>query len=98
MSEAVLYLAVKREYFEAIQSGEKVEEFRLTTDFWKKRISGKLYDFVEITLGYPKREDKSCRMRFKWNGYKIKTIIHPHFDNKPNEVFAICLRNNTHDR
>lgn len=33
-----LQLAVKKVYFEQMVSGEKVEEYRLLTPYWKKRL------------------------------------------------------------
>jgi hypothetical protein len=86
-----LCLAVKRKYFDEIKSGKKHEEFRLRNDYWKRRLEGRRYDTVTITLGYPKRDDTERRMTFAWAGYVVKTITHEHFDNQPVEVFAIGL-------
>jgi hypothetical protein len=84
-----LILPLKAEYFHAIQSGEKVEEYRQMTDFWRKRIEGKTFDRIVLTLGYPKADDASRRIVRPWRGYEIKTITHPHFGNVPTPVFAI---------
>ncbi len=84
-----LRLPVKREYFDQIKSGQKLEEYRAITPYWKKRIEGKTFDRVIITLGYPKSDDLD-RMLFRaWRGYVTKTIIHKHFDFKPTKVYAI---------
>ena len=89
---ADLILPVKREYFEQMRDGTKAEEYRLTTDFWRKRLEGRDYDRVVITLGYPKRDDEARRLVFPWRGFAVKTITHPHFAAEPVEVFAIAVR------
>lgn len=35
-----LVLRIRKQYFDAIVSGEKTTEFRKDSDFWKKRIPG----------------------------------------------------------
>ena len=84
-----LVLPVKGIYFDQIQSGEKSDEFRLCTPFWRKRLEGKTFDRVIVTKGYPKRDDEARRLVRKWAGYRVTTITHPHFGNEPVEVFAI---------
>lgn len=86
-----LRLAVKREYFEQIKSGVKTEEYRLVNDYWIKRLDGKPFDTLTITMGYPKNDDTSRHLVFPYRGWVIKTITHPHFGDKPVEVFAINL-------
>lgn len=87
-----LNLAVKREYFEKIDSGEKVFEYRLCNEYWNKRIPLRCYDRVIITLGYPKRGDKERTIEFVYRGFEIHTITHPHFGDKPVTVYAIRLK------
>jgi hypothetical protein len=87
----ILVLPVKRVYFDSIRIGTKGEEYRLTTDYWTKRISNRAYDLVEITLGYPKAGDIDRRMLFHWSGYKRMKLTHPHFGPDEVEVFAIDL-------
>lgn len=86
-----LYLPLKREYFEAIRSGEKTEEYRLYNSYWRKRLEGKEFDHILLTLGYPSVDDHDRRLFRPWKGYTIKDIIHPHFSfgNSPVKVFAI---------
>ena len=84
-----LTLPLKREYFEAIRDGSKLEEYRLVTDFWRKRLAGRTYDRIVLTMGYPKAGDESRRLVRAWNGYRIRTITHPHFGPEPVHVFAI---------
>ena len=92
-----LRLAVKREYFEAIERGEKLEEYREAKYFWKNRllhlpsILPKKFDTVTITLGYPKACDTDKILKFKYKGFKIKEITHKHFGKMPILVFAIDL-------
>lgn len=84
-----LILPLKGEYFDAIRAGTKPEEYRLINDYWRKRLEGREYDLIELTKGYPKRDDAERRLVLPWRGYAVKTIVHPHFDNVPVEVFAI---------
>lgn len=84
-----LQLAVNGEYFDAMKDGSKVEEFRLTTPYWEKRLLDRDYDRLIITRGYPSRDDQSRRIDIPYNGYEIKTITHPHFGDQPVNVFAI---------
>lgn len=86
---ANLQLAVNGEYFDQMKSGEKVEEYRLVTSFWSKRILARNYDRLIITRGYPKRDDASKRIDVPYAGYEVKVITHPHFGPDPVEVFAI---------
>lgn len=86
-----LTLSLKREYFEAIKSGKKKEEFRVRNDFWKKRIEGKTFDRIILTLGYPKADDTSRRLELPYRGYSVRMLKHPHFGDKELEVFAIRL-------
>lgn len=90
MSELVLPL--KAEYFNAIRDGSKPEEFRLSTPYWQKRLEGRVYDRIILTLGYPKRDDHSRRLVRDWRGYRKATITHPHFGPDPVEVYAIDVR------
>lgn len=90
-SEKVLTLSLKREYFEAIKDGSKLEEFRERNDFWKKRIEGKTFSKIVLTLGYPKSDDFSRRIELPWRGYRVCNLKHPHFGDQELEVFAIRL-------
>lgn len=87
----ILTLPMKAEYFDAIRDGEKPEEYRLTTDFWRKRLEGREYDDIVLTKGYPKAGDPDRTLRLPWRGYAVKTITHPHFGSEPVEVFAIVV-------
>lgn len=93
MSDLVLHL--KKEYFDQIASGAKVEEYRLVTPYWSKRLEGRTYDNVVLLCGYPSRDDESRRIVRSWHGCTRKTITHKHFGNSSVEVFAISLAPNT---
>lgn len=84
-----LVLPLKAEYFNAIKSGEKVDEFRLCTDYWRRRLENQHFDKIVLTLGYPKRSDEAKRIIKPWRGYVVRTITHPHFGPDPVKVFAI---------
>ncbi|WP_289228070.1 ASCH domain-containing protein [Pseudomonas syringae] len=89
---AKLTLALKGEYFDAIKAGTKVEEFRLVNPYWRKRIENRAYEWIELTKGYPKREDAARRLILPWQGFRVLTLTHPHFGPRPVEVFAINVR------
>lgn len=84
-----LILPLKAEYFRAIQDGSKSEEFRLCTTYWRKRLEGRQFGRVVLTLGYPARDDAARRLVREWRGYRVTTITHPHFGPAPVQVFAI---------
>ncbi len=84
-----LTLHLKREYFDAIKAGEKEFEYRLYNDYWCKRISGKEFDKIVLTLGYPKRNDQSRRLERPWRGYHLYVMTHRQFGVKPVKVFMI---------
>ena len=84
-----LTLPLKREYFDAIKSGDKSLEFRLCNKYWRKRIEGKVFDKIVLTLGYPKRDDESRRIERPWRGFIRIKITHPEFGKHPRTVFAI---------
>lgn len=81
-----LHLSLKREYFEAIRDGQKPEEYRLCTPHWRKRLEGREYEHIVLTLGYPSRNDHARRLVRAWHGFTVKTITHPHFGPDPVQV------------
>lgn len=50
----VLYLTLKKYWFDKILSGEKPEEYREIKPYWTKRLEDKTYDYVCFTNGYAK--------------------------------------------
>ena len=84
-----LVLPLKAVYFNQIKAGTKLKEYRLCTPYWTRRLSGKTFDRVILTLGYPKANDTERRLLRQWRGYKIETIQHEHFGKETVQVFAI---------
>lgn len=91
MTKKILRLPVTAKYFHQIREGIKDEEYRLTTEYWKKRIKGKIFDEVHVTLGYPKSGDHERVLVRPWRGYSEKVIIHEHFGKEQVDVFAIIV-------
>jgi len=48
----ILHLAVLREFFDKIAKGEKREEYRDRTNYWKTRLEGRDYDIIRFRNGY----------------------------------------------
>lgn len=86
-----LHLNLKAEYFDQIKAGEKIEEFRLCTPFWTKRLIGTHYDNILVKRGYPKNDDVERVIERPWLGFSVKMITHPHFGHEPVQVFAITV-------
>lgn len=84
-----LHLHVKTIYFEQIRSGEKIEEYRIASEYWVNRLVGRYYGGVVIWNGY--KTGAANRIEFPWIGCTLKEITHPHFGDKPAWVFAIRL-------
>jgi hypothetical protein len=92
MNLPTLVLPLKAEYFHAIKSGEKTEEYRLYSEYWYRRLVLRDFDRIVLTLGYPKRDDHARRLILPWRGYVIRMIQHPQFGAEPVRVFAIDVR------
>ncbi|MCP3681283.1 MAG: ASCH domain-containing protein [bacterium] len=86
----ILMLNVKKEYFDAIKSGKKTEEYRLVKPYWTKRLE-KTYDKIHILWGYPPKNNMSRRLIFQYMGWTKKTVFCSLFGAKPVEVYAIKL-------
>jgi hypothetical protein len=89
---ADLVLPLKAVYFNAIKEGTKATEYRLVTPYWRRRLEGRSYDAIVLTLGYPRAGDEERRLRRPWRGFTIETIQHEHFGPAPVQVFAIDVR------
>lgn len=87
----ILHLNLKRKWFEDVKNGLKPEEFRLVSDYWKKRLEGKDYDLIYVKLGYPAKDDWSRILMFKYQGFSKKQITHEEFGGKA-QVYAIKLK------
>ena len=94
MKKRILHLPVKKIYFDQIKSGKKLDEYRLVTEYWKKRLEGRDYDEVHVKCGYPKTGDMSRVEVRPWRGFSNIVITHPHFGPAPVEVFAIHVNEN----
>jgi len=86
-----LHLHLKGEYFDQIKAGAKLEEFRLRTPYWIKRIRSRTYSGIVIHRGYPAKDTFEFTILRPWRGFTEKTITHPHFGLAPVEVFAIIV-------
>jgi len=86
-----LTIPVKGVYFDQIASGEKLEEYRLVTPYWIKRLRNRSYRHVVLTRGYPKAGgvEGVTRLTRQYRGEMIRTITHPHFGPNPELVYAI---------
>lgn len=85
----ILTLHLKRKYWEAIRDGGKKFEYRLYTDYWRKRLIGVHYDEIHLLLGYPKRGDDSKTLKRMWRLVTKCQEQHELFGEEPVEVLAI---------
>ena len=53
----ILTLRLKSKWWTRIKLGDKTEELRLATDYWRKRLVDREYDEIHIWLGYAKKTD-----------------------------------------
>ncbi len=83
---AFLHLNLKAEYFYAIAAGEKREEYRLVTPYWRRRLEGRQFSGIVLKKGYPKRDSR--HLARPWAGLTIKTTAHTLFGTEPVQVFA----------
>ncbi len=54
MKKKILYLTLKKQWFDLINNGIKTEEYREIKDYWQKRLENKCYDEVIFRHGYAK--------------------------------------------
>lgn len=88
---ADLVLPLNGVYFDQIQVGTKLFEYRLRTPYWTKRLEKAPFRRLVLTRGYPPAADTLRRLVLPWRGYVFDTIQHEHFGPKPVEVFAIVV-------
>jgi hypothetical protein len=84
-----LVLNLKKEYYLDIVAGRKPFEFRERTEYWRKRLEGREYEYVTFCLGYPPKSSIYRRLTVPYAGYELQTITHPHFGSVPKDVYAI---------
>ncbi|BBB65870.1 hypothetical protein UNDYM_1617 [Undibacterium sp. YM2] len=89
MIMADLHLNLKKEYFDAIKAGTKKYEYRKVTPYWSKRLEHPHYINIILKCGYPRSDDQERIIKRRFVGWHKETITHPHFGNKPVEVYAI---------
>lgn len=63
MKNETLYLHLKREYWELVKKQKKILEFRPYNMYWRSRLDHAQYKYVELCLGYPKKDDKNKRIK-----------------------------------
>ena len=88
---STITIPVNGVYFDQIAAGTKLEEYRLVTEYWTKRLEHRRLDRIILTRGYPKGGgvEGVTRLTRKWQGMTLKTITHPHFGDQPVQVYAI---------
>ncbi len=86
-----LHLNLKGEYFDQIKSGEKLYEYRLTTEYWEKRLENREYKNIYIKRGYPKKDDKKNIITRPWKGFLKTHLKHEHFGDELVNVYAIIV-------
>lgn len=74
ISKPYLILHVRKKWFDLIKTGEKNHEFRIDSEYWRRRLCGPpgrviTYDLVLIACGYPKRKDPGKWLAFFYVGY-----------------------------
>lgn len=62
-----LFLILTGEWYDLIDAGIKLEEYRQLTEYWRRRLEGKEFDTITFQLGYR----KSRRMVFEFDGLRI---------------------------
>jgi hypothetical protein len=48
----ILHLNLRREWFAAVAERKKRIEYRDYTSYWRRRLEGRKYDFVQFRIGY----------------------------------------------
>ena len=51
----ILHLPLMAKWYEMIERGEKLEEYREDKPYWQKRLLSNTYDAVKFRYGYTKR-------------------------------------------
>jgi len=63
----ILNLNLYRKYFDQIAEGTKTLEYRDRTEYWKKRIENREYDYIKFRNGYAK---DAPTMLVEYKGYE----------------------------
>jgi hypothetical protein len=78
----VLVLHVEKKWFDQIQNGSKVWEYREIKPYWTKRIEGRAYAAVVISNRQNTAFSDPAWLIFPWNGFKKVS----------GDVYAISLK------
>jgi hypothetical protein len=71
--KSVLFLTLKREFFDAIKAGTKKKEYREIKPWSTSRLVGKHYDYVLFQNGYNKG---APQVLIEYLGYEIKNNMY----------------------
>ena len=85
-----LHLHLRYQYFDAVLSGEKEEEYRLVTPFWRTKLHERVYEGLVLYRGY-QAEAADTRLRLPWRGCYERELRHAHFGPDIVSVYAIRL-------
>jgi len=91
MKKRILYLHLKKIYFDQIKAGTKTCAFRSATEYWRKHLVGKCFDEVHLMCGYPNPDETDKIIIRKWKMLAKEWIIHEEFGQEPVDVFVICF-------
>ena len=81
-----LFLIIKETYLNDIFLGKKPKEYRITSDYFKKKLIDRHYDTITLQAGYQRN---APRLFLKYKGFVIEKITHEFFGPEEVEVFAI---------
>lgn len=84
----ILYLTLKKQWFDMVKSGHKLEEYRELKDYWHRRFN-KHYDAVQFTNGY---SPSSPRFLIELRGID-KGVGRPEWGAPNSEVYILRLGN-----
>jgi hypothetical protein len=65
----ILFLTIKKQWFDMIKTGEKKEEYRDIKPYFDRKLVGKKYDAVLFQNGYA---PDSPRLLIEYKGYEKK--------------------------
>ena len=85
--DKTLHLHLKYEYFDAIKSRVKKEEYR-DAEIWEEKLCSNNYTKIRLYRGYQKVGPDTV-LDLPYKGFIFKSITHPRFGDKPIAVCAI---------
>lgn len=71
---SILHLPLKGKWFNLAKIGVKTEEYRLASEHWESRLSGKSFESLHLAWGYPAKNDSSRRLHLPWYGFVRRRI------------------------